>query len=62
MKKLEEAKKYWSNLGNIPVNENDEIDEEFDGFPIGTDKIEIWSYIEEYFNVSIYEELMFKEI
>ncbi|TSE11370.1 hypothetical protein FOF46_01470 [Aquimarina algiphila] len=56
---LNEAKAYWSELGDVPVNENDEIDEDFKDFPKGTDKFEIWHYVEEHFNVSIVEDLMY---
>ena len=33
--KLAAAKELWEKLGNIPVNENDEIEEQFLDFPIG---------------------------
>lgn len=42
-----ELEKLWEMLGEIPVGDNDEIVEEFVGFPEGTDKIEIWQWFDE---------------
>ena len=56
----EEARKYWGRLGDIPVNEEEEIDEPFDGFEKGTDIYSIWYHVEERFNVSIVKDLMFQ--
>lgn len=62
MTTIEEAKYYWKLLGNIPVNEDDEIEEEFAMtdvvFGVGTDKFEIWQYFEERYNVSVAKDLM----
>jgi hypothetical protein len=60
---IETAKRYWSELGNVPVNKDDDIDEDFivDNrvvFHKGTDKIEIWHWFEETFNISVAKELM----
>lgn len=56
---LAKAKDLWKILGNIPVNENDEIEESFLDFPIGTDKFEIWHWFEEEFNLSVAKDLMY---
>ena len=48
----------WLSLGNIIVNENDEIEQEWNDFPVGTDKFTIWHWIEETYDVSIAEDLM----
>jgi len=62
MKNIDLAKYYWSKLGDVPVNEDDELDEEFQmddvTFGIGTDKFEVWHYFEERFNVSVAKDLM----
>lgn len=42
-----ELEKLWVLFGNVPVNDNDEILEEFLGFPEGTDRIEIWNWFDE---------------
>lgn len=62
---LENATKVWDLLGDIPVNDNDDLDEDFNIvdyniiFKKGTDKFEVWHWVEEKFNISIAEELMF---
>jgi hypothetical protein len=58
MKTIEEAKKLWAILGDIPVNENDEIEESFLDFEVGTDKFEIWHWFEEEFDLSVAKDLM----
>lgn len=59
------AKKLWNILGDIPINEDDELEEDFDTntgliFESGTDKFEVWNWFEEHFNLSVAEDLMFK--
>jgi hypothetical protein len=53
------AKEIWEALGKIPVNDNGEIEEFFMDHPRGTPVEDIWHEIEEDFNVSIVEDLMF---
>ena len=55
---LEKAKELWEELGDIPVNDQEEIDESFLDFEIGTDMYEIWHWFEETFNVSVAKDLM----
>ena len=57
------ANKLWEKLGNIPVNEDEEIDEDFDTetgiiFEKGTETTEIWHWFEDEFNLSVAEDLM----
>lgn len=47
----------WDKLGNIPVNENDEIDEPFEHFEIGTDKMDIWHWFEFFFDIKLGDEI-----
>ena len=58
MKNLKEAKKLWDQLAYITVDANDEIEQKFMNFPIGTDIGDIWHYIENTYNVSIAIDLM----
>ena len=51
-------RKLWEILGDVPVNEDDEIETSFLHFEIGTDKFEIWHWFEETFDLSVAEELM----
>lgn len=48
----------WEDLGQTPVNDDGQIEEIFGGFPAGTDREEIWHWIEATFDVSVHE-LMF---
>lgn len=53
-----ESKKLWAELGNIPINNDDEIEERFLHFDIGTPKEDIWHWFEDEFNLSVAEDLM----
>lgn len=55
---LEEAKQIWALLGDIPIDEDEAIEQDFMHFPAGTGKYVIWHYIEENFDCSIAEDLM----
>lgn len=60
MKTLEELQKLWGELGDIPVNNNDEIEEDFLDFPAGTDKLEVWDWFDEQCPNGLAKDLMFK--
>ena len=45
--KLEELKKLWNKLGDVPINEDEEIDEDFLHFKKGTHREDIWHWFEE---------------
>ena len=49
----------WKELGDTPINDEEEIDTDFFIFEKGTHREEIWSWFEETFNLSIAEDLMF---
>ncbi len=49
---IDEAK-FWELLGDVPVNEDDEIDIDFLIFDKGTDKFDIWHWFEETFETQI---------
>ena len=50
-------RKLWDELSNIPVNDNEQIEESFLDFPIGTETTEIWHWFEEKFNISLGDEM-----
>lgn len=56
---LAKAKKLWSELGNIPVNDDGETEEQFLDFEAGTHCEEIWSWFEETFDVRVYDLMFF---
>lgn len=37
----------WDDLSDIPVNPDDEIEEDFLSFPAGTDKMDVWHWFDE---------------
>lgn len=48
----------WDMLGDIPIDDDECIEETFLNFPIGTYREEIWYWFEEVFNVSVAADLM----
>ena len=58
MKNEQEAFKSWQKLGDIPVDDNEEIEISFRHFPIGTDKFEIWQWCEDEFDCSVAIDLL----
>lgn len=61
MKTLEELRKLWDEFGDTPVNNNDEIEEDFLDFPVGTDKFDVWHWFDEQCPKGLAEDLMFKD-
>ena len=63
-KDLALAKELWERLGDIPTNEEEELDEDFGipelgmGFETGVDMYEVWHWFEETFNISVAKDLM----
>jgi hypothetical protein len=51
---------YWEALGNVPVNEDMEIEDEFHNYPIGTEIYDIWHDIEEQWGIAIHT-LLYKQ-
>jgi hypothetical protein len=61
-KGLEIAKSLWSELGDIPINEQEELEEDFITpfmvFEKGADREDVWHWFEDYFDLSVAEDLM----
>lgn len=57
------ARELWEDLGNVPVDEGGYIEEPVDfeivSFETGTDREHIWHWFEDYFDLSVVEDLMF---
>ena len=51
-------KKLWRDFGNIPITDDGKITQNWNRFPEGTDREEIWHWFEEEFGVSVVEDLM----
>ena len=54
----ENAKILWEKLSDVSVDVEDNIEADWYIFTAGTNKIDIWKWFEEYFHVSVAEDLM----
>lgn len=52
------AQYIWQKLGDIPTDDDGNIEEAFHSFSVGTNREQIWHWIERTFNISVHE-LMF---
>lgn len=43
----------WDKLGNVPINNNEKIEESFEHFEIGTERFEIWKWFEWFFDIQL---------
>lgn len=44
--KDKEIEELWGKLSNIPIDENEDIEEEFLHFPVGTNREDIWHWFD----------------
>lgn len=49
----------WDKFKNIPVNQNDEIEESFLCFDTGTSKFDVWHWFDERCPNNLHDDLMF---
>ena len=56
--KMEEATRLWKTLGDIPIDEEECIEQAWHIFPKMTDRETIWHWFEETFDLSVAEDLM----
>ena len=54
-------KRLWAELGNIPTNDDGEIEVPFLHFPVETQREDIWHWFEDTFNLSVVKDLMSNE-
>ncbi len=43
----------WDKLSNVMIDDNGEIEEQFEHFPIGTERTEIWHWFEWFFDIQL---------
>ena len=60
MNKKGNALRLWSTLSEMPIDEGDCIENDFEHFPAGTFRQDIWAWLESEFEIRIYD-LMFSE-
>lgn len=51
--RLYDEEVFWGELGDIPIDENDCIDDDFIIFDKGTDVQDIWHWFEEFYDTQI---------
>lgn len=56
-----EFKTLWRTFGNIPINNDDEIDTSFLHFKKGTCRFKIWKWFEDAYNVCI-GDILYREV
>jgi hypothetical protein len=56
-KPLEFAQILWSELADVPINDDEEIDQDYLHFNSGTPCVDIWHWFENRFNLSIGKDL-----
>ena len=54
---MTKAEELWLQLGDVPINDDDEIELPFLHFPAGTNRFGIWLWFEETFNRSVARDL-----
>lgn len=55
-----DARALWQKLGDTPVNDDGELDASFLQFDVGTPREDIWDWFETVFNLSVHDDLMFR--
>ena len=55
MKEMKEFNELWSQLKEVPVNNEDELESDFLHFEAGSDKFEVWAWFEETFDITLGE-------
>lgn len=43
----------WNKFGNVLIDDNDEIEEPFEHFSIGTERTKIWHWFEWFFDIQL---------
>lgn len=50
----------WKKFGDIPINNDDEIEEDFLSFPAGTSRFEVWHWFDERCPNNLHDDLLHK--
>ena len=51
-------KELWNEFSEVPVNNNDEIEEDFLFFPVGTSKFDVWHWFDERCPRNLHDDLL----
>ena len=55
---MKNVNELWEEFGDVPIDDNGDIEEKYLHFEKGTSRLEIWHWFEEKFKVSVAEDLM----
>lgn len=58
---VQKARRLWALLGDVPVDDDECLEQPFLDFEAGTHREDVWWWFEEEFGVSVYRELMFPQ-
>lgn len=47
----------WEKFSNVPINNNDQIEESFLHFEAGSSRFEVWHWFEENFDIRVIDHL-----
>lgn len=50
---MTEIEKMWDEFGDVPINDNDEIEKPFYRWEKGTDRFEIWKWFDNNYPVGV---------
>ncbi len=56
--KLKTLKELWEDFASVPINNDDEIEESFLGFPEGTYRFDVWHWYDERCPNNLHDDLM----
>ena len=51
--KCQEIFNLWNEFGDVPMNDNEEIETDWNIFKAGTNKYDIWHWFEDKFNIRV---------
>ena len=49
-----QIRELWKLFGDVPINDADQIEEEFLGFPEGTNRFDVWEWFDKRHNGGVY--------
>lgn len=55
---MDELKQLWEEFGDVPVNDDDEIQCKFLGFGAGTDRFEVWNWFDQQCPNGLFEDIL----
>lgn len=57
---LKHLKELWESFSEVPINDDDEIDEDFLNFEAGTSRFDVWHWFDERCPNNLHDDLLYK--